>query len=110
MKREDGFDRIEIIAKMHGQRLHAGFDSELFCIRLYNPRWPHTPEEYTLEMSVDVERLRLEIIFSQPGVPRAETQKTTDQEGTNLFQKSETFTAAQAAAREECARPPKNRQ
>ena len=30
------------------------------------PRRPHTPDEFSLEMKVDVERLRMEIILSQP--------------------------------------------
>ena len=30
------------------------------------PRHPHTPDEFSLEMKVDVERLRMEIILSQP--------------------------------------------
>ena len=99
-KRGAGFDRIEIIAETREQRLYVGFDSEPLCTGLYNPRWPYTSEEYTLEISVDIERLRLEaLFFSQlapppqfdssprrspavgagsdgPGVPRAETQKT----------------------------------
>ena len=68
-KRGGGFDIIEIMAETHAQtlrRLHAGFDSEPLYTRLYNPRWPHSPEEYTLEMDVDVKRLRLEILFSKP--------------------------------------------
>ena len=71
-KREGGFDRIDITAEMHAQtlrRLHAGYDSEPRYTGLYNPRWPHNPEEYTPEMSVEVERLRLEIIFSKPPPP-----------------------------------------
>ena len=31
-----------------------------------NPRRPHTPDEFTLEIKVNVERLRIEIILSQP--------------------------------------------
>ena len=34
-----------------------------FYRKLSNPRWPHTCEEYTLEIRVDVERLRVEIVF-----------------------------------------------
>ena len=146
---------------MHAHRLHAGFYSELLYIGLYNPRWLHSPEEYKLKISVDFERLRLKIPFSQPapppqydtsprrspavctgsdesGLPHAETQQTTeregifpfqasvdgflhvdctrspDQEGTNLLQADVVVkpeaTTAQAAAREDFARPPKNRQ
>ena len=66
-KREAGLDRIEIIAEMHAQRLHAGFDSKPRYSELYNnPRWPHTPEEHKLEIDVDVERLTLKIIFLSP--------------------------------------------
>ena len=101
---EGSFDRIESIAEMHAQRLHARFSSESLYTGLYNPRWSHNPEEYKLEMSGDVERLRLKNSFLQPapppqcdssprrspavgtrsdesGVPRAETQQTTEEEG-----------------------------
>ena len=54
---------------MDAERLRAGFDSELFYTKLYNPRGPQTPEEYTLEMRVHVERLRMEILLSQPAPP-----------------------------------------
>ena len=30
------------------------------------PRHPHTPDEFTLEMKMDVDGLRMEIILSQP--------------------------------------------
>ena len=49
-KREGGFDRIETIGEMHTETLrhmHAGFDPEPVCIRLYNLRRPPTPEEFT---------------------------------------------------------------
>ena len=50
---------------MHEPRHHVGFDSEPLCIGLYNPRWPYTSEEYTVEISVDIELLRLEtLLFS----------------------------------------------
>ena len=68
-KREDGFDRIEITAEMDEQRLRIGFDLQPFYTKLYNPRWPHTPEGYTLEMRVDVKRLKIEILLSQPAPP-----------------------------------------
>ena len=67
--REAGFDRIAITAEMDAQRFHTGLDSELFYTKLYNPRCPHTPEEHKLEMDVDVERLRMEILLSQPAPP-----------------------------------------
>ena len=40
-KREDGFNRIEIVAEMHEQtlrRLRADFDSESLRTGLYDPR------------------------------------------------------------------------
>ena len=102
-KREAGFDQIEIIAEMHAQRLHAGLDSEPLYTGMYNRRWLRTPEESKLDMDVDVERLRLEILLSQatpspqddllprrspavstgsdePGVPHTETQQTEPKE------------------------------
>ena len=54
---------------MDAKRLCTGFDSEPFHTKLYNPRWPHTPAEYTLEMRVDVEILRMKIPLSQPTPP-----------------------------------------
>ena len=82
--------------------LHDDSDSEPLYTELYKLRWPRNPKEYKLEMSVDVERVRLEISFSQPvpspecdssprrspaigtgsdepRVPRAETQQSTEQ-------------------------------
>ena len=84
---------------MDEQRFRTGLGSEAVCTKLYNPRWPHSPEKHKLEMDVGVERLRLEILISQPapspqdgpsprwspvvgtgsdepGVSRAETQST----------------------------------
>ena len=54
---------------MDAERLRAGFDSQPFYTKLYNSRWPHTPEEYALEMRADAERLRVEIILWQPSPP-----------------------------------------
>ena len=68
-KREAGFDRIAIIAEMREQHFLVGFGSVPFYSKLYNPRWPHTPEEYTLEMRVDVERLRMDVVLSPPTPP-----------------------------------------
>ena len=104
-KREDGFDRIKIIAEMHEhtvRRLHTGFDTEPLYTELYNnSRWSPTPEEFSLDMNVKVESLRLEVLLSQPsqgrrshavgtgldepGVPHPEMQQT-EQEGTFSFQ------------------------
>ena len=68
-KREVGFDRVETTAEMDADRLRTGFDSKPFYTKLYNPKWPHTPAEYTLEMTVDDERLNMEILLSQPAPP-----------------------------------------
>ena len=67
--REAGFDRIEITAEMDAQRFRTGFDLKPFYMKLYNPRWPHTPAEYKLEMYVEVKGLRLESILLQPTPP-----------------------------------------
>ena len=64
-KRETGFDQIEITAKMDAQRFRTGFDSEPLYSKLYNPRWPHSQEEHKLDMGVEIEGLRLEILHSQ---------------------------------------------
>ena len=69
-KREAGFDRIETIAEMREQHFLAGFHSELLYTKPYSPRWPYSPEEHQLEMHVDVARLRMEIVLSQPTPPR----------------------------------------
>ena len=50
---------------MREQHFLAGFHSEPLYTKLYNPRWPHSPEEHKLEMEVDVERLRMETLLSQ---------------------------------------------
>ena len=39
---------------------------------MLNPSSPYTPDEFTLEMKVDVERLRMEIILSQPAPPQCD--------------------------------------
>ena len=43
-----------------------------FCRNMVIPRRPHTPDEFTLEMKVDVEGLRMEIILSQPASPHCD--------------------------------------
>ena len=37
-----------------------------FYRSMFNPRRPHPPDEFILEMRVDVERLRMKIALSQP--------------------------------------------
>ena len=71
--RENGFDRIEVKADRHEETLrhmHAGFDPQPFYARLHSPRRPPTPEEFTLDMIVEVESLRLELLLSQPLLPQ----------------------------------------
>ena len=154
-KREAGFDQIEIIAEMREQHCLAGFDSKPLYSKVYNSRWPHFPEEHKLDMDVEIERLRLEILLSQlapspqdglsprgspvvgtgldePGGSRAEMQSTeregivalqasldvctSPEQGTAILLQADVevdddkTTTAQAAAREEFGRQPKNRQ
>ena len=71
-KREGGFDRNEAMSETHEQtliRLHAVFDLELLYTGLYNPRRPPTPEDFALDMNVEIESLRLEFSLSQPLLP-----------------------------------------
>ena len=66
-KREVGFDYIETAAEMYARRSRSNFVSEtFFCRNMFNPRRPHTPDEFVLKMRVDVERLKMEIVLSQP--------------------------------------------
>ena len=69
-KREFGFDRIETAAEMDEKRFRTSLVSDPFFYR--NMRHPHTPDEFTLEIKVDVERLRMEIILSQPAPPQCD--------------------------------------
>ena len=109
-KREAGFDRIEIITEIDSQPLRAGFDSEPLYTKLDNPRWLHSLEEHKLDMDVEIERLGLETLLSQPapspqddvpprqspavgmgseepGLPRAGKQ-SMEREGIFIFQAS----------------------
>ena len=68
-KREFGFDRIETAAEMDEKRSRTSTSpapDPFFYRNMVIPRRPHTPDEFTLEMKVDVEGLRMEIILSQP--------------------------------------------
>ena len=68
-KREFGFDRIETAAEMNEKRSRTSTSpvpNPFFYRNMVIPRHPHTPDEFTLEMKVDVEGLRMEIILSQP--------------------------------------------
>ena len=66
--RENGFDRIEIIAKRREETLRllrAGVDPESVYTGLYDARRPPTSKEFTLGMKVEVESLRLEFLLLQ---------------------------------------------
>ena len=68
-KHEFGFDRIETAAEMDEKRSRTSTSpvpNPFFYQNMVIPRHPHTPDEFTLEMKVDVEGLRMEIILSQP--------------------------------------------
>ena len=68
-KREFGFDRIETAAEMNEKRSRTSTSpapNPFFHRNMVIPIYPHTPEEFNLQMKVDVEGLRMEIILSQP--------------------------------------------
>ena len=67
-KREFGFDRIETAAEMDEKRSRTDTSPvpNSFYRNMVIPRHPHTPDEFTLEMKVDVEGLRMKNILSQP--------------------------------------------
>ena len=68
-KREFGFDRIETAAEMDEKRSRISTSpvpNPFFYRNMVIPEHPHTPEEFSLQMRVDVESLRMEIILSQP--------------------------------------------
>ena len=68
-KREFGYDRIEMAAEMDEKRSRTSTSpvSNPFLYRnMVIPEHPHTPEKFHLQMKVDVEGLRMEIILSQP--------------------------------------------
>ena len=68
-KRKAGFDHIDITAEMDAQHFHTNLVSEPFYSKMFNPKRLHTPDDFTLEMRVDAERLRMEIVLSQPEPP-----------------------------------------
>ena len=69
-KREAGFDYIDTVAEMNARRTRTNLVSELFFYRkMFNPRCPHTHDEFTLEMRVDVGGLRMENVISKPESP-----------------------------------------
>ena len=68
-KREFGFDRIETAAAMIEKRPRTSTSpvpDPFFYRNMVIPRQPHSPDKLTLEIKVDDEGLRMEIILSQP--------------------------------------------
>ena len=68
-EREFGFDRIETAAEMDKKRSRTSTSpvpKPFFYRNTIIPSHPHTPDEFTLEMKVDVEGLRMEITLSRP--------------------------------------------
>ena len=69
-KREAGFEYIDTAAEMDARRSRTNLVLQPFLYsKMFNPRCPHTHEEFALEMRVDVERLRMEMILSRPEQP-----------------------------------------
>ena len=68
--REDGFDRIEVMAVRHRRTLgslYAGDDQKPFQIGVhYHTRRSPTRQEFAVGMKAVVNRLRLELLLSQP--------------------------------------------
>ena len=68
-KREFRYDRLETAAEMDEKRSRISTSpvtNPFFYRSMVIPDYPHTPEEFSLQMKVDVEGLRMEIILSQP--------------------------------------------
>ena len=67
-KREFGFDRIETAAEMDEKRSRTStspFPNPFLYRNMVIPEHPYTPEALNLQMKVDVEDLRMEIILLQ---------------------------------------------
>ena len=70
-KREADFDHIDTATEMDARRSRTNLVSEpFFYSKMSNPRWPHIHDEFTLEMRVDVERRRMEIVLSPEPPPQ----------------------------------------
>ena len=55
---------------MDARRSRTNLVSEpFFYSKMFNPSCPHTHDEYTFEMKVDIEGLRMEIVLSKPEPP-----------------------------------------
>ena len=67
-KREFGFDRVETATEMDENCYRSSTSpvpDPFFYRNMVFPKPPHIPDLFTLEMKVDVEALRKEIIISQ---------------------------------------------
>ena len=74
-KRGFGFDLSETATDMDEKRSRTStrpVPDPFFYRNMVIRRHPHTPDEFTLEMKVDVDGLRVEIIFSQPASSRCD--------------------------------------
>ena len=68
-KREFGFDRIETAAEMDEKRSRTSTNpvpDPFFYRNMVIPRRPHTRDDFTLGVKMNVEGLRMEIILSHP--------------------------------------------
>ena len=75
-KREFGFDRIQMATDMDEKRSRMSTSpvpNPFFYRNMVIPDHPHTPEEFSLQMKVDVEGLRMEVILSQPPSSECDT-------------------------------------
>ena len=75
-KREFGYDRLETPAEMDEKRSRTStspVSNPFFYRNMVIPEHPHTPEEFNLQMKVDVESLRMEIVLSQPSSSECDT-------------------------------------
>ena len=68
--RDDGFDKIEVMAKRPRRalcHLYAGDNLEPFRIRVYyDTRRASNPQTITVGMKAEMNRLRLELLLSHP--------------------------------------------
>ena len=68
--REDGFDRIKVMAKRQRRalcHLYAGDNLEPFRIRVHcDTRRASNPQTIIVGMKVEMNRLRLELLLSHP--------------------------------------------
>ena len=69
-KREADFDYVDTAGEMDAQHSRTNLVSEpFFYSKMFSRRWPHTHDEFTPEMRVDVKGLRMKIVLSQAEPP-----------------------------------------